>query len=651
VQIIELPAPTPTPGPPPGAWRSLTDPNQMNDLVVIGNTVWIAGSGGALAWTRGSSKPVLYTAADGLAGNQLNAVADCALPTFGVVFGGPSGLQIGDPRSGRWRQIAASRGGLRYNDIVSLYCDADNGFLIVGFAEHGIAIYDAAADEWRHLDRNSGLAANNARRIAVVGDRQQIWVASDEGVTVAAGADSTYYDSSNSPLTADRVTALAADADGAVWLGGQGALYRVADEEWTVYTADEVDGDFPTGWITGLALAPDGSLWLGSSDAAVCRFDPAQERCADYFAGETGMASGPLTNLTVSPAAASVRAADNAGADAADAAAYSVYYTTAGSGYAVYDGRAWRTLAVRQSPLLGNRVKALAPAADGSLWVATEAGVQQLAPAAVAAVGASDEADAEDMQPPLLFDAANSGISPLGVQTLYGAAADGVWVGGRQGAAFYDGDAWQSLSSADGLAGDNVQAITVDGDGRTWLGGDRGVSIWNGSSFFVIDSRQGLPAEDIRALAADGDGVWIGAAGGGLYRFEGNQLQLLNARNVGLPSDTITALAVDDGGPDGANGALWIGTDRGLARLADGAVTVIEDAGEDAISAVAVTASGAVWAARAAGGVVYSDGASWRELGVGDGLPAARITALAAVGDQIWLGGQDGGISVFTPAP
>jgi hypothetical protein len=73
--------------------------------------------------------------------------------------------------------------------------------------------------------------------------------------------------------------------------------------------------------------------------------------------------------------------------------------------------------------------------------------------------------------------------------------------------------------------------------------------------------------------------------------------------------------------------------------------------GEAEISALAVTANGDVWAAPASGGVVYGSGATWTELGVQDGLPAARITAIAVDGDQVWLGGQDGGISVFTLAP
>lgn len=604
VQIIELPVPTPTPGLAAGEWQALTDPNQMNGLVVISNTIWIAGSGGALAWSKGSTTPVLYTAADGLAGNQLNAVANCALPGFGVVFGGPTGLQIGEARTGRWRQMDSRGSDLRYDDVAALYCDAENGFLIVGYAAHGIDIYDAGSDEWRHMDRNSGLAANDVHSIAVVGDREQIWVASDDGVTVSAGADSVFYDSSNSPLTAGSVGAVAADEAGTVWVGGNDALYRVEDEEWTTYRGDEVQGDFPGGLITGLALASDGSLWLGSSDAEVCRFDIDAGRCTDFFAGENGMAAGPLTGLAVD-------------------ATGSVYYTTGGNGYAVYDGSTWRSLRVRDPQLLGNRVAALARSDDGTMWAATEAGVQQLA------AGES----------PRLLDLAGSGVNETDVSVLFG-VADGLLVGGQEGAGFFDGEEWQAFTAESGLASDRVQAITVDSEGRTWFGGDRGISIWNGSSFFIIDASQGLPSEDIRALLADEDGVWIGTAGGGLYRFEGNQLQLLNSRNVGLPSDNITALAA-------GGGAFWIGTDSGLAQLAGGAVITVDALNEDAIRALAVTAGGDVWAATASGGVFSGSGDRWTELGPRDGLPSAVITAIVADGDQVWLGGQEGGIAAF----
>jgi ligand-binding sensor domain-containing protein len=588
----------------------------MNDLVVISNTLWIAGSGGVLAWTKGSNTPLVYTAADGLYGNQFTSAANCALQDFDVVFGSPAGLQIGDPRTGRWRQVNSGDGGMHNDDVSTVYCDAENDFFIVGYAEHGIDIYDVADDEWQHLDRNSGLAANDVNALAVVGDRDEVWVASDEGVTVSAGPDSKFYDADNSDLAADRVGALAVAPDGSVWLGGEGALYRVQGDNWTTYSAEGIEGDFPTGPIEGMAFAPDGTLWLGSADATVCRFDVEQGRCADFYQAEPGMAAAPLTQLAV-----------DTGGD--------VYYTTAGNGYAVFDGDNWRTLAVRRPSLLGNRVQALARDAAGSLWVATEVGVQRLPDG-----GTGGEA-------PELFPATDVGITATDVRALHAGPDNRVWAGGAGGASFFDGNGWEMLTGDDGLTGTVVQAITVDGEGRTWFGTDQGISIWNGSSFFTIDEQRGLPSDDIRALAADDDGVWIGTAGGGLYRFAGSQLQLLNRQNVGLPSDNITQLAV---GPDGA---LWIGSDRGLARFADGILTEIEEVGERAIISLAVTQNGEIWAGVADDGMFYGDGQRWAQLTLADRLPSRSISAVLAqasgTGSTVWVGGQDGGIMRFDP--
>jgi ligand-binding sensor domain-containing protein len=363
-----------------------------------------------------------------------------------------------------------------------------------------------------------------------------------------------------------------------------------------------------------MAFAPDGALWIGSTEAEICRFDVEQGGCTEFFAGEEGMAGGPLTSLAVD-------------------AGGSVYYTTWGSGYAVYDGSGWRTQVVRDPSLIGNQVRALAAGEDGDLWAATEAGVQRLV----------EEQAAE------LLDRSPSGIDLRAVTALAAEREEGgdggLWVGGPGGAAFYDGSGWQPYTSADGLAGDDVRTIAVDAAGRTWFGTDRGISVWNGSSFFTIDRARGLPSDDIRALAADEDGVWIGAEGGGLYRYAGNQLQLLNRQNVGLPSDNVSALAV---GPDGA---LWIGTDRGLARLAEGELVVDDDLGEQAITGLAVSSLGDVWAAAGDEGLFFYDGERWTQLTLADRLPSQRITALLADGDTVWLGGAEGGITRYRQSP
>ncbi len=603
--LITLPTPVvpatavPTVATPP--WIAVSDGNDMNDLVVAGNTVWIAGDGGALAWTRGSTTPVKFTSVDGLTGTRLTAVVDCQLPEFGVVFGSAAGLQVVDPRAGGWRLRNSANSELSYDDVSALACDAEQEYLVVGYARHGIDIYDAAENAWRHLDRSSGLASNNVLALAVVGDLDEIWVVSNDGITVAAGADSTFYDAGNSPLESNRIGAIAVDADGAVWLGGDGALYRVVGETWTVYSAEEVgDEGFPLRLIAGLAPAGDGTVWLGDIDGAVCRFDPAQSRCMEAYRAATGMATAPLTHLALD--------ADGR-----------VYYTTAGDGYSVLDGTTWRRFAKAGEGVRGNAVGAATVDGDGALWLVTDAGVQRIA-------GVD--------RPPAM--APDPGIDPATVRVLFADSTGLIWAGG-DGAASFDGTDWTVFTTTAGLAGDVVQAIAEDSRGRIWLGTDGGVSIWNGATFFNLTEETGLPSADIRSLLADGDAMWIGSAGGGLYRFERNQLQVLNSDNVSLPSDTVTALALAE------DGSLLVGTDAGLAELRDGNATPIPAAGEDAITHI-LALPGSLWVGTASDGLFYDTGDGWQHATAATVLPADAVTALAAADGGLWVGGRTGGL-------
>jgi ligand-binding sensor domain-containing protein len=213
-----------------------------------------------------------------------------------------------------------------------------------------------------------------------------------------------------------------------------------------------------------------------------------------------------------------------------------------------------------------------------------------------------------------------------------------MWLAG-QGAVFFDGDTWATYTARDGLAGELVQAIATDSQGRTWFGTDGGLSIWNGDTFFNITAAQGLPSADIRTLAAVDDAMWIGSWGGGLYRFADNQLEVFNVENTGLPSDQIAAVTALP------NGDLLLGTDQGLVRFADGAVTPVAAISAPVI-AIAVI-DGAAWVATADDGVFVQQGDGWTQITLADGLPAATITSVAATTDAVWLGGETGGLVAF----
>ena len=60
-------------------------------------------------------------------------------------------------------------------------------------------------------------------------------------------------------------------------------------------------------------------------------------------------------------------------------------------------------------------------------------------------------------------------------------------------------------------------------------------------------SNSGLPSNRISAIAIDKSGnKWIGTEGGGLVKFDGKNWIVYNTLNSGLPVDTINSITIDD---------------------------------------------------------------------------------------------------------
>jgi ligand-binding sensor domain-containing protein len=593
-------------------WTSYTNANMANAVTASINTMWVATDGGAVAWNKSNNTLVKYTTPNGLAANRTTTVENCPLRGLGIVFGSELGLQIFDSQTNAWKVLNSANSGMSFDDVSALYCDVEHRYLVVGYQQHGLDIFDADRGSWRYLGQAEGLQNNFVEAVTVVGDRNEIWVASGFGLSVIPKAGETaFYDDNNSALETNQIKRMVVDAAGVVWLGAQNALYKVDGDEWTVYDQRAVLASrFPSGAINGLAVADDGSLWLGSSTGEICHFDPVRVQCQAFLAGEDGMVAGELTSLAI-------------GSNGA------IYYTTLGGGVSMYDGTRWRAFIVPNETLLGNQIHALAQDSDGALWIATEAGLQRTNPANGAVLRQ--------------FTQDNTDLSSLESEVLHAAADGGIWFGAL-GASYFNGFSWKSYAVADGLAGTLIRAIAIDGQGRTWFGTESGLSIWNGSTFFNLTRENGLPSDNISALLAADDIVWISAVGGGLFRFERNQLQLFNTQNSRLPSDSITVIAQD------ADGALLIGHNRGLARFRNGQVTPVAALDDHAVTAIASTADSHLWVGTNGAGLFYFDGSSWGPPPGAVPPPSPAITAILVDTEQtVWVGARSGGVIRFKP--
>ena len=149
------------------------------------------------------------------------------------------------------------------------------------------------------------------------------------------------------------------------------------------------------------------------------------------------------------------------------------------------------------------------------------------------------------------------------------------WIGTDRGLALMtipDG-VWTTYSTANSpLPSDRITCIDVDAGGTVWIGTDAGVAALHGAEWTVYRHADSpLPDDRVTAiLAAAGPAVWIGTTGGGAARFGPGGWQIFNTANSSLPSDHITAIS--EAWPAGA---LWFGTDRGLASFAQEKAAIV----------------------------------------------------------------------------
>jgi hypothetical protein len=109
----------------------------------------------------------------------------------------------------------------------------------------------------------------------------------------------------------------------------------------------------------------------------------------------------------------------------------------------------------------------------------------------------------------------------------------------------------------------------------------------------VITTTQGLPSNWVLALLPAGDGaLWVGTEAGLAWLASG-QVEEVITTTQGLPSNWVLALL-----PAG-DGALWVGTEGGLARLAGGRVeeviTTAQGLPDDWVRALLPARDGALW--------------------------------------------------------
>jgi ligand-binding sensor domain-containing protein/signal transduction histidine kinase len=413
-------------------------------------------------------------------------------------------------------------------------------------------------------------------------------------------------------LPENAIRSLVETRDGYLWIATHGGVARFDGVRFTVFDDRQGEG-LREIEVQSLAEGRDGSIWIGTYGGGVARY--RQGRWS-YLTTKEGLTNDFV--LAVQP-------------DDGDG----VWIATNG-GLDHFDGQRFRHLTVADG-LPTNNVNGLHRDRDGGLWVATRAG------GLGRVVGGA-------YQP---FPIEGMAAKAL-VRSVIRDRAGALWVGGTDGLFRIAGGVTTHFTKADGLLSDRLYAVHEDPDGNVWIGADVGLARFRDGVFHTLAEWSGRA---FTAITSSREGcVWVGSGWLGCLR----QSQFLNYQDRDGLSHNVVSTFLDDG--RGQDGSVWIGTQRGLARLHRGRLerVPVEDVPGALVGALGKDRDDRLWVGTDAGlyrslGPLPADGTLPRFARVPDQPPPmlqARVMHLDDDG-TFWIGASLEGLvryrdSVFT---
>ena len=327
-------------------------------------------------------------------------------------------------------------------------------------------------------------------------------------------------------------------------------------------------------------------------------------------------------------------------------------------------GNLGRQAWVMENGLPQNTVQALVQTKDGFVWLGTEAGLVRF--------------DGIGFQ---VFDRNSTPALPGNdVCCLLEAGDGGFWVGTGEGLARWKDGEVRAFTTHDGLPGDGIRALARGDGGALWVSTDQGWARLNGDKF--VAGGDGPPGGSITSVSARGTSeLQVGgpAAAGELWRksaekdglpkeaiefaatlnSEENAIASKNALVVlqggrvvarlmvgkELPGNRIQALLAD------REGTLWIGTDDGMARWAEGKLErlpVTDVLATASVMTLMEDREGDIWVGTESDGLHILRDERFRIFDARQGLSSDETTAVMEDGaGTLWVGTEDSGLNAL----
>jgi signal transduction histidine kinase/ligand-binding sensor domain-containing protein/CheY-like chemotaxis protein len=518
------------------------------------------------------------------------------------------GLSLMAPDRGGFRSFRpATDPRFALDDVWSIASTPDGALWFGGFGG-GLHRYDPQHDRlqvFRHDPQQSGSLASDHVLALAVDAQGMLWVGGNQGLDryvegrfehLGAGADGL-----SSPL----VLSLVAERDGPLWIGTGAGLDRLAGGQ---LERLPLQAQLGAARVTALLRDRRGARWV-AMHGGLAHLTAAGARRHLQFGNRRNAPTGSVFYDVLE---------DHEGG---------LWFASLGSGLQRLPPN-WRNFAVLVAAdaaaggLSSHFPRGLAEAADGSLWV-------------VGAGGALDRVARDGGVTRLLH-----GEQALPERNLWSVleAADGaVWIGRYAGLTRYDPaharlQHWDAQAGRDAVPSGPIDLLAAAPDGTLWLSAN-GVGLQHRAAdgrvlaTFAAGAGSGLAAGDTEAIQFAPDGtLWV-AGGGGLFRRAPGA-----PRFEAVPGAPPQRVYGFDFEPDGAH--LWLQRLGALERYrigAGGVQRVLQIGAAEGLPPVEagglrLDAKSEVWLSSARGLVRYRPASGeLRRYGVRDGLPSAEF--------------------------
>ncbi len=451
-------------------------------------------------------------------------------------------------------------------------------------------------DVWQTED---GLPEHSVTAIVQARDGY-LWFGTYNGLVRFDGVRFKIFDTSNTPeLPSSRVTSLLEDADGNLWIGHEtGDLTKYRDG---VFSHINLGDASPGGQIIDIGIDEDRTLWLLNN--------------AGWLFSLKG------SKLTVSDMAS--QAGPNVPSFTKDRR-----------------GRLWVVRAGLHGWLEHGQLAPWLPdgnsntdyferacaSRDGGLWLVGNQRVFKW----------SGAGPVKDMGPaPWGENSVTALLETKSGDLLAGTLTAGLFLLSPDGTS-------RQFSRQNGLSHDWVRSLCEDREGNIWVGtGGGGLDALRERTVEMMKAPDAWQGRIVLSITPSAEGgLWVGTEGAGLYRVQDGIITPFNETN-GLLNPFIWSVLEDP------QGRLWAGTwGKGLFVRQSGGFQIsagMEDRGA-AVPALYLARNGALWAGTDAGLARYEGGnCTWFTRKDGLALPDVRAITEDAAG-AIWFGMSGGGL-------